>query len=312
MTFLTDLEDWGDARDAAKRDEGYAAGATSRQAEVDRLTTERDAEIMALAALQTLHDAYVAKHPDEETLVDLDLSTVPLGTVTGATLAAEMGCTTTANGALANMSIGADPDGRKYVQTTLKANTFGGSSGSSSIFKLPKQVTEATITYEGVVSPNFQAVKGGKLGPGLAGVVDGYPPGLAAGNQKDPDAAAMSMRVMFRPLFKLVSYIYHFGQARAEGDDVPWSAVLTPGQPFVLEQHHRLNDPGQANGVLEVWFNGTKVLDVHDFVYRRQDRANLLIGYVYWSIFFGGNTLDWAASVDTWVRIYDGLRITTP
>lgn len=306
MTFLDDLGTWGTARDAAK----FAEGAASRNAEVERLTAERDARDLMLTELQAEYDAFRADHP--AVLANLDLAGISNGPLTGATLAARMGATTTANGVLANMSVGADPDGRRYVETLVKAGKFGGSSGSSSIFKLTRAVPEATIRYEGMVSPNFVPVKGGKL-PGLAGAVDGYPVGLAAGNQSDPDAAAMSMRVMWRAGAKLVSYVYHVGQARPEGDDVPWSgAVLVPGQKFTIEQHHRLNDPGQANGVLEAWLNGTKVLDIHDFTYRRQDRANLLLGYIYWSVFPGGNDATWGFPIDTWVRIYDGLTVTTP
>jgi hypothetical protein len=109
---------------------------------------------------------------------------------------------------------------------------------------------------------------------------------------------------------EIASYVYHPGQSTAYGDNEWWNSAAPAGNKTKLTQHIVMNTPGRADGVLEAWFGGTKVVDRHDFVFR--SRPDVAIGWVMWSIFRGGNDSSWAGARDGYVDIYDDLTVTTP
>jgi hypothetical protein len=68
-----------------------------------------------------------------------------------------------------------------------------------------------------------------------------------------------------------------------------------------------MNTPGLADGSLETWVDGTKVVDNHAYTFR--NRTDVGVGHLTWSVFRGGSTLDWAGARTGYVD-FDNVVIT--
>jgi hypothetical protein len=321
VTFLDDLEALVDGQLDAARTTGFAAGATSRQGEIDTLTADRDAKAAAIIALGNAFDAYRLGHPDTRTLLRLNLTGIPDGPLTVANLERATGCKmdppAAATYTFPNTVVGTDSTGR-FLRTTLKAGTAGGGAGIVAMLKLPAPVLDTTTDMDLRFSPGFDFGKGGKL-LGPSGVAPGYPPGLPAGGQANPDHAGWSGRMMWlgraayahvgAKVNELVSYVYHVGQADNYGDNEWWNLAALAGAKFHTRQRHVLNTVGKADGVLQGWLDGAPTVNRADYTYR--DRADVATTHLMFSIFRGGDAT-WAVSTDGYVDVYDGLTVTAP
>ena len=105
----------------------------------------------------------------------------------------------------------------------------------------------------------------------------------------------------------VVTYLYHPGQADVWGDNLAWGSSFTPGVWHRVRQCHVMNTIGKSDGVLQTWFDGVAVMSRDDVVYRTDPAVH--ITHFDWSIFRGGNTLDWASPTDGYVDM-DNLKIT--
>ena len=92
------------------------------------------------------------------------------------------------------------------------------------------------------------------------------------------------------------------------GDDEYWGAEAQPGQWHRVQHRVVLNTPGVANGILEAWLDGKKVLSDDTYLFR--NTANIGINLFYFSTFYGGNDSSWAPSQDQYV-FFDNFRIST-
>jgi hypothetical protein len=155
-------------------------------------------------------------------------------------------------------------------------------------------------------APDFDFVKGGKL-PGLVGGeanTGGHIP-----NGRD----GFSVRLMWRPGSRVVAYVYHPDQATQWGDDFRFTqgsgdCRFKPGQWHCVETEVRLNTPGRHDGLVRGWFDGEAVLEHAGLRFR--DIPGLKIDGFYFSTFFGGGDLSWAARKDEHVD-YDAFVIST-
>lgn len=140
------------------------------------------------------------------------------------------------------------------------------------------------------------AVDGGKL-PGLAGTYGkagwggrtwdgnsgwslrgGFSRGVPAGHPK-------ARQVM------LSTYAYHAGAKSNYGESLPWvdgdlAGLVATERWVCIEQHLRINSPGQEDGLLEVWVDGRLALHRADL--RLRDRADIRIEEVWMNLFHGG------------------------
>ncbi len=222
-------------------------------------------------------------------------------------------------GAYDDMSIVADGRGGKAVRTVLRAGTThslptANDNGNNLFITLPGTYDQACMSYDIRFDSNFDWSLGGKL-PGLEGVAPGT--SVAAptgGNQTD---FGWSGRMMWLgpaaykwagPLNMAVSYMYHPGQAGTYGDNVRWNTAFVAGTWHTVKQCHTMNTVGRADGVLTAWIDGTKVVDQTDYVYRTRD--NVHITHIVFSIFRGGNTINWAGNRDSTIDI-DNIAITS-
>lgn len=72
-----------------------------------------------------------------------------------------------------------------------------------------------------------------------------------------------------------------------------------------------LNQVGWRNGLIALYYNGVKAVEINQLEIRRSDSISS-IGGLYFSTFFGGDTADWAspATQDSYFRniqLYGGL-----
>ena len=72
-----------------------------------------------------------------------------------------------------------------------------------------------------------------------------------------------------------------------------------PNQWYRLEQEVTLNDPDLANGRIQVWLDGKKVLDRGCLVFRHVE--HLTVDGIFFSTFFGGGDSSWATPKDVYI-----------
>lgn len=201
------------------------------------------------------------------------------------------------------------------MQVTFPANTYGAAGASAFLTDLefavglPKSYNELYVSYDVKFAPGFQFVRGGKM-PGLCGFDNNQSPGQGCNSGGGfPDGYdGWSSRGMWRENGILENYVYHAGQASFFGDDEFWGVSAVPGQWHQIQHRVVLNTVGQADGILEAWFDGNKVLSLNDFEYRKT--GSIGINLFYFSTFFGGNDLSWAPTADQFIS-YDNFRVAT-
>lgn len=72
--------------------------------------------------------------------------------------------------------------------------------------------------------------------------------------------------------------------------------TFVPGVRSTVAQRVKLNDAGQANGELELFFNGQSVINVSGVIIRDTDEGR--IRGVQFQTFFGGSDATWATPTD--------------
>lgn len=183
---------------------------------------------------------------------------------------------------------GIDPDtmarrGLPRSGTGFKAAVIAGGSDS------------ATLRYRLRFAPGFDFVRGGKL-PGLYG---GRGPSGGVLPQGDD---GFSLRLMWREAGAGEVYAYLPGMAQRHGLSLLRGRLqFVPGRWHQLTQQLLLNTPGQDDGVLRMWLDGTAVGEVGGL--RLRDSARLRVDGVFVDVFFGGSDDGWAASADTHVDL---------
>lgn len=168
---------------------------------------------------------------------------------------------------------------------------------------------EATLSYDVYFSSNFDFVIGGKL-PGLYGGLSGSD-WCRGGGKED---RCFSTRFHWRADGdgEIYGYIPH-----EKGDwfcDYPYVVCnFDYGHSFgrgtfrfVREQwqnfgqYIRLNDPGQPNGVIRIYYEGKEVFEIEGLVFREEGENYFNIDMLFFSTFFGGSTEDWASTDDVY------------
>ena len=144
----------------------------------------------------------------------------------------------------------------------------------------------------------LNAADGGKL-PGLAGTY-----GQAGWGGRPWDGnKGWSLRGSYgtnppksnhaRGRIMLGTYAYHSKATATYGEGLQWTAgglagLVEPDRWYCIEQHVKLNTPGKADGVLEVWVDGQLVLSRTDL--RLRDRQIVRIEEVWMNVFHGGTS----------------------
>jgi hypothetical protein len=162
------------------------------------------------------------------------------------------------------------------------------------------------LTYELKFDENFNFVKGGKL-PGLYG-------GIGNTGGKIPNGHdGFSTRYIWKE--KGVGAIYaYLPTSKTWGTAIGLGSwTFSVGRWHTLEQLVKLNTPGQADGVISIWYDGKLVHSEAGLVFR--DTKNLTIDGLLFSTFFGGNNASFATPASTNIQfrnfVMSSQRITT-
>ena len=98
-------------------------------------------------------------------------------------------------------------------------------------------------------------------------------------------------------------YVYHADMTGTYGDNWYWSGgslgdggVLEVGRWYQLETYVRMNTPGENDGVLRAWADGTMVFERTDVRFR--DVESLRVEQVWFDIYYGGS---WSAPADMYI-----------
>jgi hypothetical protein len=146
---------------------------------------------------------------------------------------------------------------------------------------------EAYLRYWVRFPTDFEFVRGGKL-PGLFG-------GTKVSGGEHPDGTnGFSTRLMWRSGGAGEVYLYaphESGTSLGRGN---WT--WPRGAWTCVEEQVVLNRPGEGDGAVTVWLDGTEVLTQRDILYRTVDQ--LRIEGIFFSTFFGGADPGWAPDRD--------------
>lgn len=201
------------------------------------------------------------------------------------------------------------------LQITYPAGEFGAAGASAFLsdlefaVDLPNTFEELYVSYDVKFAEGFEFVRGGKL-PGLCGYDNTRraSTGCNTGGGFPDGTDGWSARGMWREGGEMENYVYHSSQESFYGDDEYWGMTAQPGQWHQIQHRVVLNTVGEANGLLEAWFDGRKVLSETDFVYR--NTPDIGINLFYFSTFYGGNDPTWAPTEDQYI-FFDNFRIAT-
>ena len=203
----------------------------------------------------------------------------------------------------------------KAMEVTYPAGRYGAGGASAFLsdvqfgMGLPKSYNELYVAYDIRFEQGFDFVKGGKL-PGLCGADTNQAAstGCNTGGGYPSGYDGWSARGMWRENGAMENYVYHASQRNYYGDDEFWNVRAIPGTWHRVEHRVVLNTPGEKNGILEAWFDGTRVLSLNNLEYRKTDSIG--INLFYFSTFFGGNDASWAPSTDQKMN-FDNFVLST-
>lgn len=180
-----------------------------------------------------------------------------------------------------------------YVEVTYPAGSSAPSSGvpGGAQARLPitrGSLSDATLTYQVRFPVGFQWVKGGKL-PGLCGGQ------CWTGSSNGPGGWAT--RFMWRgggagEVLLSDATTTGYGSDLALGS---WS-FQADGQWHTVSQHIHLNTPGQADGYIDVTYNGAHVAHVGGITFRTVTTTQ--IDSLMFSTFYGGHDSSWAPTAN--------------
>jgi hypothetical protein len=262
----------------------------------------------------------VASPPEGTTILDADFDSMPLGPVAPAAFREELGGGGQDRSVFEDSTIVADPRGAgKVYRLRLDAGSFkdypAGNNGIVTFVPLARAVDNACLSYDIRFDGDFDWSLGGKV-PGLQGTAPGVPLATPTGGG-NPGDRGWSSRGMWLgpdayswagPTNMAVSYVYGPEQEGRFGDNVAWHRAFVPGTWHRVTQCHTMNTVGAADGRLEAWMDGVKVVDVRDQVYRLRD--DVRVSHLNWSVFRGGDSVTWAGSRTGYVDI-DNVTVTT-
>lgn len=278
--------------------------------------------IATVALLVVLGGAQTAK---SQLIYSNDFEDDSVGTYTTDNLAADWNSPSFDNGvAEGRVMIVNDATQGKVLAVNYPSGLFGGGdkeTGAQWKLNFDQGYEKVELEYRVKFGTGFDFVRGGKL-PGLIGGT-----GNVGGNKPD-GTDGFSARMMWRtdgsggsPLSSsqtdrasIVQYVYHPDQPKTFGEDFRYDdgtngdwKEFESDRWYHVRHRVEMNTPGQNDGVITVWLDGEKVLDVNNVRFR--DVATLQIDQMYFSTFFGGGSDIWATSKDE-VAYFDDFRIT--
>ncbi|TDL21294.1 hypothetical protein BD410DRAFT_724617 [Rickenella mellea] len=217
------------------------------------------------------------------------------------------------------------PEG-SYNPSALPRGGFGFYLGGSEDFQSAIQAgaSHVIFSYSIMFQDGFQWNKGGKLPGGFGGIGDlAY---ACSGGRQTDRAQCFDFRLMWRTngTGELYAYVPLTDDNANILSIVPplsilntdygWSVgrgawTFPSGEWVTVAERIKLSDPYEANGEVEVWFNGESVINVQGLELRN-DTSSIVQG-MHFQTFFGGSTVDWASPVNqtAWFADVSGAAV---
>lgn len=190
----------------------------------------------------------------------------------------------------------------KVLKVKYPQGAVGPEQGGIQFVKPIPKTNEYYLDYYVKFGENFDFVLGGKL-PGLTSGGSTYTGGVHPDNGE-----GWSARYMWRSEGAIILYFYHMDMVSEWGDIVEMNSTFERTNWYRITQHLKMNTTNQFDGVMEVWVDGTRVVNKTGVRYRLAPLGD--IDTFYFSTFHGGNTTDWAPSNDCYIY-YDDFKVTT-
>jgi len=180
----------------------------------------------------------------------------------------------------------------------------GPSSFSSKLATAKEVLTSYSVRFE----TDWEWQKGGKL-PGQFGGVGDLAYACSGGRQESREEC-FDLRFMWRAggAGEVYAYLPLTSTNSERLGAVPPQSIENPDYGFsvgrgawtfhrgawnVIAERIQLNDPGQNNGALQVWVNGTTVVHVTGLSFRNSSSS--VFKGMHFQTFFGGSTPDYAS-----------------
>jgi len=172
---------------------------------------------------------------------------------------------------------------------------------------------ELYISYLVYFPEDFEFRAGGKL-PGLA---------------YQTSSRNMSLRLMWRKDGLVETYVHYNTKPTRPNykSSINWSLIdpieepnnapqpdqvkFTRGTWHHVEMYHKLNTPGQNDGIMKGWLDGKLALNITDAQdYRQSDEGDIGMNTIYLSSFFGGSDESFQPTKDVYAR-FDDFKVST-
>ncbi len=166
---------------------------------------------------------------------------------------------------------------------------------------------------------NWNAAGDGKL-PGFAGLYGSTARGCLPSTEASP---GWSARIVFKAdgvesppgTTRLGYYVYHLDQPTSCGQTMLWDpGVVTDNRWYCVEGYARMNTPGQNDGELVGWLDGTEAIRWDGLAFRRESEDFMHIREFWLNVFYGGTAAtpnDLHLSLDQLV-VSDSGRVGCP
>ncbi|KAI8980891.1 hypothetical protein BDB01DRAFT_796002 [Pilobolus umbonatus] len=192
-----------------------------------------------------------------------------------------------------------------YTPTGVKEE---GVVGGIEFFAVPEHeymYNTALLSYDLAFDSTFDWVKGGKL-PGIYG---GSPGRGCSGGGKSTGDNCFSVRLMWRSDGAGEAYGYMpVSQNQCKSKQIVCNndygisfsrgvIQFTRSKWTRMEIYVKLNSGSDTNGILQVWQDGSLMINQQHIQYRSND--DIGISSIMFSTFFGGGSVDYASTVDT-------------
>ena len=219
-------------------------------------------------------------------------------------------------GANGRLSVSSAPDGKRAIEAVyLKGRSACAANTFLDLFS-GNGVGRAVFEVDLWISQGFGGVAG-KL-CGVYGGGDAYG-GLVAGNPGClyPEGG-WSSRLTHNHLNRVDLYSYHQNRntsctsdGRQFGRTYPSRQTLIIGRWVTFRQEIVMNTPGNSNGIVRQWMNGSAVLDIGGLMYQRQSDRYGIKGWSIWNALGGSCRSSSFYPTGNFSVWYRDLRVST-
>ena len=197
-------------------------------------------------------------------------------------------------------------DGKKVLANFFPKGTWGRGGGLNQWSEFPdthEDITEIYWTFRIKYQDDFDWALGAKLpgigfGPVQTVASGGVGPGIGD--------KGSSVRLMQQAGGKLVMYVYHHSMDKKYGDDMGQGTFgqLRRGEWQELTARVVANENGKANGIMQVWLDGTLVASAQN-IELRTSASPQEIGGIVLNTFMGGADERFAPDRDQYMWMDD-------